>query len=57
MEELVQKKLFAQQTKIEEVNGVSVYTALPYAVLVQLTENFFNMMVAYMHPIVEKNLA
>ena len=26
-----------------------------YAVLVQLTDNFFNMMVAYMHPIPEKH--
>ena len=36
------------------MNGVRVYTAMPYAVLVQLTDNFFSMMVAYMHAIVEK---
>ena len=36
------------------MNGVQVYTSMHYAVLDRLTDNFFNMMVAYMHPIAEK---
>ena len=54
MEGRIQEELVKQQTKIEEVDGVRVYTAMPYAVLVQLTDNFFSMMMAYMHAIVEK---
>ena len=36
-ENLIQGQLVKQQTKIEEVDGVRVYTAIPYAVVVQLT--------------------
>ena len=54
MEGRIQEELVKQQIKIEEEDGVQVYTALPYAVLVQLTDNFFNMMVTYMQAIVEK---
>jgi len=54
MEGRIQEELVKQQIKIEEVDGVRVYTAMPYAVLDRLTDNFFNMMVTYMHPIAEK---
>ena len=52
----MQGEILKQQTKTQEVDGVLVYTAMPYAVLVELTQNFFNMMGHYMHSIVEKTL-
>jgi hypothetical protein len=48
-------EILKQETKIGLVGGVQVYTAMHYAVLDRLTDNFFNMMVAYMHPIAEKH--
>ena len=47
-------EILKQETKIEEVGGVRVYTAMSFAVLVELTQNFFNMMGCYMHSIAEK---
>ena len=54
LESIMQGQMVKQQTKTEEVDGALVYTAMPYAVLVQLTQNFFDMMGCYMHPIIEK---
>ena len=54
LENLMQGEILKQETKIEEVGGVRVYTAMPFAVLIELTQNFFNMMGCYMHSIAEK---
>ena len=48
-------EILKQETKIEEVGGVRVYTAMPYVVLGELLQNFFNMMRCYMHSIAEKH--
>ena len=53
-ESIIQGQMVKQQTKTEEVDGALVYTAMPYAVLVQLTQNFFDIMGCYMHTIIEK---
>ena len=54
LEKIMQGQILKQQTKTQEVDGVLVYTTMPYAVLVEFTQNFFNIMGHYMHSIVEK---
>ena len=55
LENIMQGEILKQETKTEEVGGVRVYTAMSYAVLVELTQTFFNMMGCYMHSIAEKH--
>ena len=44
IENIMQGEILKQQVKTEEVDGVLVYNVMPYTVLVELTQNFFDMM-------------